>query len=72
MNEAIMAIEMNSDEHDIAISAVNMLLDAHYAIYDYTQEDTVQVAALKSVREKMLEVWKTRFESNIESPVTNQ
>lgn len=62
MNEAVMAIDVNAEEHEIAISAINMLLDAHYAIYDYTQEDTVQVTALKSVREKLIEKWKLRFE----------
>ena len=61
MKETPMTIEMTVDEHEILISAVNQLLDAHYAIYDYTQEESIQVQALKTSREKLIESWKTRF-----------
>jgi hypothetical protein len=61
MKETPMTIEMTVDEHEILISAVNQLLDAHYAIYDYTQEESIQVQVLKTSREKLIESWKTRF-----------
>ena len=62
MNEDIMNLEMTCEEHEILISSVIQMLDAYYALYDYREEDPDNVCALKSVREKLSESWRERFD----------
>lgn len=62
MIETDLTLKLNAEEHEVLNSALCTLLDAHYALYDYTQEDSVQVKALKVLREKSLTLWKERFD----------